>query len=221
MPTTTTATATVTVVTKVEQPRSEQVKECDLHNPSECGAAISNVLVTVTTPQGAITGTARNYAVQNVSTIKVQYSRAAPTGATIKTAKVELGAASSTANPASFTPTASGSNAIKITVTDSRGRSAIHNNSVSVVAYTALIAQVTELTRLPSQQTNMRLKVKLTVGAITYGSTLPTDLSKVETVPVDGSGLHTPTRRGIRGQRAKRSTRSRRQPSIWKPKPIT
>ncbi|MDI9460753.1 MAG: DUF859 family phage minor structural protein [Saccharofermentanales bacterium] len=189
MPTTTTATATVTVVTKSGTTTvGSRSRNATYTIQANVVPTISNVLVTVTTPQGAITGTARNYAVQNVSTIKVQYSRAAPTGATIKTAKVELGAASSTANPASFTPTASGSNAIKITVTDSRGRSAIHNNSVSVVAYTALIAQVTELTRLPSQQTNMRLKVKLTVGAITYGSNTTNGFNiKVETVPVDGS----------------------------------
>lgn len=196
LPTQTSAIATLTLTTKsgttVVGTRS---RSATFSVASNVVPIISGVSVDVTTPAGAISGRSRSYAVQNISTAKISYTPTAPRGATIKSAKVELGAQSSTANPASIKPKASGSNAIKITVTDSRGRSAVHNTSLNVIAYAPCSAQLIELTRTAANQTLINIRLKLTVAAINSGgvsnafkvvvTTRPTDNSASANTPVN------------------------------------
>lgn len=196
LPTQTSAIATLTLTTKngttVVGTRS---RSATFSVASNVVPTIAGVSVAVTTPTGAISGRSRSYAVQNISTAKISYTPTAPRGATIKSAKVELGAQSSTANPASIKPKASGSNAIKITVTDSRGRSAVHNTSLNVIAYAPCSAQLLALTRTAANQTLINIRLKLTVAAINSGgvsnafkvvvTTRPTDNSASANTPVN------------------------------------
>lgn len=192
LPTSTSGTATVTVVTKSGTTTiGTRTKTATYTILAGVKPTISGVSKTITTPTGAISGRSRSYAVQNISTVKISYSRAIPRGTTISAATVKLGAASSTGNPASFVPSGSGSQAITITVTDKRGRVGTYTDSISVVAYGGLSAQLIHAQRPQSgndPQDTMQVRLRLTVPAITSGGSTTNAFNvTIRTVPVDGS----------------------------------
>lgn len=192
LPTSTSGTATITVATRLGTTTiGTRTKTATYTILADIKPTISGVSTTITTPTGAISGLSRSYAVQNISTVKISYSRAIPRGTTISAATVKLGAASSTGNPASFVPTGSGSQAITITVTDKRGRVGTYTSSLSVAAYGGLSAQLIHAQRPQSgndPQDTMQVRLRLTVPAITSGGSTTNAFNvTIRTVPVDGS----------------------------------
>lgn len=199
LPTSTSATATLSVVTTTPKGKAltAQTKTATYTIASGIVPTITSPTLTITNPTGAISGKTRNYAIQNVSTLKVAFTRTAPQGTTIKSTVVTIGSQTSSSNPASIISTASGSLDIKITVTDNRNRVTTSTalGSVSVIAYSALSAVLSSFERIigPTDlQDRLEAKLKLTVSPITSGGVTTNAFNvKIQSVPAAGGSTTT------------------------------
>jgi|LSQX01.3.fsa_nt_gb hypothetical protein len=195
MPTKVTATLTVTCTTKNASGTvigsHSASSTCTVN--SAVKPSITGASVTASTPAGAISGRSRSYAVKGVSNLSVNYSPSAGYGSTLQSVTVVMNGVSKSENPASFPASASGTNTATITATDKRGRTTTATPSISVVDYSPLTAQVTNLDRQSANNGRMTLSVKVTTSQILYGGATTNGYEiKATAQPVGGGATTTP-----------------------------